>query len=581
MSVKLAGTAGFCMGVKRAVEIVLEMARRREREDIYTYGPLIHNPQTVALLEKRGVRPVADLGEVEHLPAGATLVLRAHGVSPGERACIRAHGMRIVDATCPKVGRVQAIIRKHARQGHLIVIVGDRDHPEVNGLLGYAGSRGAVIGSAAEIAGLPAAEKVCVVAQTTQSADDYALIAGELRRRFPGAVVFDTICDSTEKRQAEVRQLAAEMDAVVIVGGANSANTRRLAALAERRGTPTFRIETQDELGALPIAAFDRIGVSAGASTPNWIIDRVVDAILAGQGGRPAWHHRFYRLWAAAVRTEVHSALGAGCLCLAGTLLQGLPVDASSIATACLYVYAMHILNRFLDRKASSLIGSFREDSYRRHEGAFITTALVSLIAALILTAWHGAGPFLLLLAVSVAGILYNAPLRAAGKRFRRLKDVPGSKNLSMALAWAVVTSLLPWVEFGPVLFAPAVAVAFLFTFGTVFVRSAMSDTLDVQSDRFLGRETIPVLIGEEKTRRLLIGVSAAQFALMALAYPFGWLNSLSIFLLSPIIYVWLCFRMCGRRRTFSGVVREGLWETTYIVAGVGALLWLVLQAWT
>lgn len=574
MSVRLAGTAGFCMGVKRAVDLVLDIARRKGRECVYTYGPLIHNPQTVALLEKRGIVPVARIEDVPTGAAGTTLIIRAHGISPAERKLIKARGLRIVDATCPKVAHVQAIIRKHARQDYTVVIVGDGDHPEVNGLLGYTEGKGVVIGGVGEIAAIPAAARVCVVAQTTQNKDDYAAIVAAIRERFPDTVVFDTICDSTETRQTEIRELAAQMDAVIIVGGRNSANTGRLAGLAERQGTPTFRIETAADLATIPVDVFARIGISAGASTPNWIIDRVVDTVISRQEGRRGWRGKLYRLWRSAVVSDVYSAVGAGSLCLAASLLQDLPVTVPSLAAASLYVFAMHILNRLLDRKTSSLIGSFREDSYRDHERRYLTAALLSLLVALALAFHLGTAPFLLLLAVSIMGILYSTQTFSAGRRFRMLKDIPGSKNIAMALAWAVATTILPWVGFASFL-TPATGVAFFFTFTTVFIRSVMSDTLDIQNDRFLGRETIPVVIGEDRSRSLLLGISFLTFALLALSHPLGWTGSLSFFLLTCMIYVWICFGVCGRRPTFSGVVREGMWETTYLIAGVCSLVWL------
>ncbi|MEW6334416.1 MAG: 4-hydroxy-3-methylbut-2-enyl diphosphate reductase, partial [Thermodesulfobacteriota bacterium] len=208
MRVKLAKTAGFCMGVKRAVDMVLDMAREKDHGIIYTYGPLIHNPQTIELLRRRGIVPIGSLDEIENPPAGTAMIVRAHGISPADRKKIREKGLRIVDATCPKVAHVQAIIRRHAARGYAVLIVGDREHPEVNGLLGFAGEGGAVLGSPEEVEKLPELDKVCVVAQTTQNLEEYAEICNLIRKRFPGAVVFDTICDTTEKRQSEIRTLA-------------------------------------------------------------------------------------------------------------------------------------------------------------------------------------------------------------------------------------------------------------------------------------------------------------------------------------------------------------------------------------
>jgi len=142
MDVKLARTAGFCMGVKRAVDMVLDLAPPRGKEKLYTYGPLIHNPQTIELLKLRGITPIERLDDMDTRNGPATLIIRAHGISPAERREIKARGIRIIDATCPKVAHVQAIIKKHAARQYHILIIGDRSHPEVNGLLGYAGTGG-------------------------------------------------------------------------------------------------------------------------------------------------------------------------------------------------------------------------------------------------------------------------------------------------------------------------------------------------------------------------------------------------------------------------------------------------------
>jgi 4-hydroxy-3-methylbut-2-enyl diphosphate reductase len=574
MGVKLAKTAGFCMGVKRAVDMVLDMVRQKGHGTIYTYGPLIHNPQTVELLRQRGIIPIRRLKEIKGAPAGAFMVIRAHGISPGERKKIKEKGFRIIDATCPKVAHVQAIIRKRAGAGFTVLIAGDREHPEVNGLLGFAGEAGIVVGAPEEVDGLPALTKVCVVAQTTQSLEEYAAIVRRVKERFPEAEIFDTICDSTEKRQTEIKALAAGADAVFIVGGRNSANTRRLAELAKLRGKPAFHIETADELKEIDVETYRRIGVSAGASTPNWIIGRVVDHLTGRLGKREEILRHLFKIWVFAVRTDIYSAAGAGFLSFAAMLLQGLPVNPLLILTASLYVYAMHVLNRFINRKASS-ISSFREESYLLHEKIYVTLAVLSMILALSASFAAGMAPFILLFVISLSGVLYNTRILPQGWRFQSLKDIPGSKNIATAIAWAAVTALLPWIEAGPTL-TPGVVIAFLFIAGIVFTRSALSDILDIQSDRLIGCETLPVLIGERKTLIILQGISGFLFVLLFAAPPAGWSTSLSFFLLTCIFYIWICFKLYDRRSGFSGVVLEGLLESGYMIAGVSAFLWLV-----
>lgn len=272
-TIKLAKTAGFCMGVRRAIDIALNIAQNRGDEEVYTYGPLIHNPQAVEFLSEKGIKAVENLKGLKK----GSIIVRAHGISPDEREKLENTGMTVIDATCPKVKHVQSIIRRHARDGYEILIIGDREHPEVEGLLGFAEGKGLVIGPEDDIGSLPAFKKLCIVAQTTQSNDDYEKIAGKIADRNPGSLVFKTICDSTERRQEEVKELAAEMDAVFIVGGRNSANTKRLAKVSESCGKPTFLIETAAEIGGIPVRQFRSIGISAGASTPKWIIKEVVE----------------------------------------------------------------------------------------------------------------------------------------------------------------------------------------------------------------------------------------------------------------------------------------------------------------
>jgi (E)-4-hydroxy-3-methyl-but-2-enyl pyrophosphate reductase len=574
MAIKLANTAGFCMGVKRAVDIVLEIAQKSHGRKIYTYGPLIHNPQTIELLKKRGIYPIDRIDDIES-DQDTILIIRAHGISPDERKVIQAKGVTIVDATCPKVAHVQSIIKRHAERDYTTVIVGDREHPEVNGLLGYAGVRGVVLSHEDEVENLPAAAQVCVVAQTTQNLDEYDRIVARIRARFPEAVIFNTICDSTERRQSEVKELARESDAMIIIGGKNSANTRRLADLSELEGKPTFHIETFEELSGQTMAAYGDIGVSAGASTPNWIINRVVDTLTEIQGERTGLFACLLQLWGMAVRMEIYSAFGAGCLAYTGMLLQDMAPHPASILAMVLFVFAMHTLNRFMDRKTSATIGSFREEIYRAHEKHYIGAALASLAAALFLATTLGKGPFILLLSISVLGILYNTPILPFRGRLRRLKDLPGSKNISVALAWGAVGALLPALIERQNL-SPAMAVAFLFIFSVVFIRSSMSDLLDIQSDRLIGRETIPVVIGEKRTRQLLTGIALSTGLILVLSYLLEWSSTLVIVLLVCLFYILICFKLYDRRSGLSGVVLEGLLETIYVIIGTASLLWLL-----
>jgi 4-hydroxy-3-methylbut-2-enyl diphosphate reductase len=179
---------------------------------------------------------------------------------------------------------------------------------------------------------------------------------------------------------------------------------------------------------------------------------------------------------------------------------------------------------------------------------------------------------------MSVVGALYNTRIFPKRWRIRRLKDLPGMKNTFMAVAWAAVVAVVPQVDVSFVV-KPAMVVAFFFTFSVVFVRSALSDVMDIQSDRLMGRETIPVVIGEERTRRLVEGLSIVLFLVLALSFPLGWTSTASFALLACVFYMWICFDLCDRKAAFSAAVLNGFLETNYVLAGAVTIVWLVFRA--
>ncbi|MCX5850161.1 MAG: 4-hydroxy-3-methylbut-2-enyl diphosphate reductase [Deltaproteobacteria bacterium] len=574
MEIKLAETAGFCMGVRRAVDIVLEIAQHETSRRIYTYGPLIHNPQTIELLKSRGVKPIENIEEIKD-KENAILIIRAHGIAPAERKKIKESGIKIVDATCPKVGYVQSIIKKHAALDYTVVIVGDKEHPEVDGLLGYTGGRSIILATLDDVDKLSSIDKVCVVAQTTQDSDNYGKIVEKIKEICPQAIVFNTICSSTEQRQAEVIAMAGEMDAMFIVGGKNSANTRRLADLAQKQQSSTFHIETTADMENINFGPYNRIGVSAGASTPNWIIDRVMDKLMEGQSRKLKMMGKLLNLWILAIKTDIYSALGAGCLCLVCMLLQGIPVSLSFIMIASFFVYAMHVLNRLLGRKPVGLVGSFREESYRRYGKLYCYTALLSIAVALVLAFNKAFFLFLFLFMISLAGVIYNIKILPKKWHFQSFKDLPGSKNIFMSAAWGMVTAILPALN-KEYYYQAGLIIAFSFTFGLVFIRSAMSDILEIQSDKLIGQETIPVFFGKKRTITVLEIISLILLALLLFSYPAGWASSLSFFLLVCVLYLWICFQFCDKKPGLSGAVKEGLLETSYIIAGFCVFMWRI-----
>jgi len=284
MTIKRASVMGHCMGVKRGIDLALEAARTEG--PVFSLGPLIHNPQAVAQLRDRGVEPLSEK-ELDGRVDGKTVVIRAHGVAPEIRRRIAELGGRVVDATCPRVIASQQRAAAYAKRGWTVIIAGDRDHGEVAGIAGHAreasGSNDswAVVGSPAEAETVSASGSVAVIAQTTIREEEYRAICAVLSRRFAVAEVVDSICPATAERQRALADLAADCDAIVVVGGKNSANTRRLHAAARELGLRSWLIERPEELPA-EIYNFERVGLTAGASTPDSLVDEVEERLAAG-----------------------------------------------------------------------------------------------------------------------------------------------------------------------------------------------------------------------------------------------------------------------------------------------------------
>lgn len=273
MNVLRARTAGFCMGVDLALKKLAALIGREH--PIITFGPIIHNPQVLAEYAAKGV---TTLDDPTAIPAGATVVIRAHGIPEPVRRAILERGAHLVDATCPKVKKAQTLIAAQADQGKVLLLFGEEDHPEVKGLLSYATAGARVFNSLDELnaLSLDPGPTYFLAAQTTQDEQEFLRIRELLLTRFgSGLTVLSTICDATMNRQREAMDLAARVDCLVVVGGRASGNTRRLAQVARNAGTPCVHVETADELSPTMLAGKRTIGLTAGASTPKKIIDRV------------------------------------------------------------------------------------------------------------------------------------------------------------------------------------------------------------------------------------------------------------------------------------------------------------------
>ena len=274
MEVLLAKSAGFCFGVKRAVDRVYELTRTGHK--IYTFGPIIHNEEVVGDLEKKGVSVIADEKELAGITDGV-VVIRSHGVAKSVYEQIERQGLECVDATCPFVKRIHNIVERESAAGKQILIIGNAGHPEVEGIKGWGNEYTLAVESLEEFENLALRpdEKLCIVAQTTFNYNKFQELVEIFMKRGYDISVVNTICNATEERQTEAKEIAAKVDAMIIIGGKHSSNTRKLYEICSRECADTYFIQTLDDLHLELPKSVRLVGITAGASTPNKIIEEV------------------------------------------------------------------------------------------------------------------------------------------------------------------------------------------------------------------------------------------------------------------------------------------------------------------
>lgn len=275
MEVVVAKTAGFCFGVERAVRKVYEQIETG-CPPIFTLGPIIHNEEVVRDLEGRGVRVLPDEESLKDLKEG-TVIIRSHGVGRAVYDRIKARGLSVVDATCPFVKKIHRVVQEQNGLGRRVIIIGDKDHPEVQGIRGWGDEKTLVVKDEAEMADLPdlTGEKLCIVSQTTFNYNKFQDLVEKFSEKGYDIFVLNTICNATQERQVEAGRIASQVDAMIVVGGKSSSNTRKLYEICRKECKNTYYIQTVGDFDPESVSSVRSVGITAGASTPKNIIEEV------------------------------------------------------------------------------------------------------------------------------------------------------------------------------------------------------------------------------------------------------------------------------------------------------------------
>ena len=274
IEVILAKSAGFCFGVHRAVDTVYE---RTDKENVYTYGPIIHNEEVVKDLESKGVRAISDVDEIEGMNDNATVIIRSHGVSKNVYDSIKAKKYEIVDATCPFVLKIHRIVEEESAKGKQIIIIGNEKHPEVEGIMGWSHSPVLVIDTVEKAKNMQLDNKkeVVIVSQTTFNYNKFKELVEILEKKSYDVSVLNTICNATKERQTEAQSIAETVDAMIVIGDKHSSNTQKLFEICRKACNNTYYIQTLGDLDLNQLGSVETVGITAGASTPNNIIEEV------------------------------------------------------------------------------------------------------------------------------------------------------------------------------------------------------------------------------------------------------------------------------------------------------------------
>jgi len=573
MIIKIARTAGFCFGVKRAMDKVISTSNRL-RAPIYTDGPLIHNPQIVKVLDKREISVLKDGGMREN----STVVIRAHGVSPERKAFLEKNCANVIDGTCPLVSKIHNIVKREIGKKRKIIIIGESGHPEVIGILGFAGKDGALVNSLGEARSLNWANTpVSVVAQSTQELEHFNEIAAELKLKYNDIEIFNTICDATRKRQEETAALARETDLMIVVGGKNSGNTKRLAEVAQNAGTRTIFVETEDELELKDLGGAKSVGITAGASTPNWMIRNVAQKIdELSDNSKPIMESFVKKIVNFLIDTDIYIGIGAFAMAYVASTLISKTIHPFEAWLSALYIFSMHTLNRYIDRGASRYNSSSRNKIYEKYSKYIMAGGVAASCSVVVLSLNFSMWLFLFYILCSIFGILYSINFVPVGfipyVRYASLKDIPGSRDLFISTAWAAVLTFSPAVS-GKWIFEWRLLFTFSIIFIFAFCRTIILDIKDIQGDSIVGKETIPTLIGSKYSvllmKFMLLCAAVATIAAVAVnEYEYY-----SLSLIANFFYILVVINKFGNETTHYGNYIEALTDLNFILAGIFLLV--------
>ncbi len=539
MNVDIGKFAGFCDGVKHAVENTFSQAAKNDNE-IYIDGHLIHNPQTLDMLENIGVKTYDDNEDISVLD-GKTVIVRAHGISPKRREVLSSHAKKIINLTCKYVAKIQGLVKQHSSLGYRVIVIGNPGHPEIIGVCGYADNV-YVVYKDIDLDKLPNdSQKTLIVAQTTLQKDIFSKFVEQIKNKYADAeiIIKNTICEATEQRQNEVLEIAKRNDVVLVIGGSESSNTRNLYSIASSI-KPAFYVEYKEDLENIDLSNYKNVGIMAGASTPDWLIEDVAQTI------KDKYSSSVYK-----TLSKVFDFLNYGYIFFSfGAFLMSYAIyDILSqpfqyrigIIIALYYMY-MSLSNGY-SNYTIKVSDKRRYLFYQKNKIFFMSLIAVSSLLMFYFAYKVNTGILMLSILSSLLGIGYNISFENKSrfessvffklfKKFIPFKAIVISVAVTVLLNGSIFIMHRNILKDKPFLYLFSAVSVFLF----MFIRQALIEIKFSQSDKIAGAVTLTTYIDSHKLA-IITGIIPIILALFTAAGIFIYKLPLEIKYFIPIVY--------------------------------------------
>ncbi|MFH0974742.1 MAG: 4-hydroxy-3-methylbut-2-enyl diphosphate reductase [Spirochaetota bacterium] len=575
MKIELAKHSGFCIGVRNAVTRIVEEINNCN-EEIFIHGSLIHSPQTVSILEKRGLKIITDNESIEN----KITAIRTHGTTKQQYTEIKKHAKKIINLTCPNVAYVHATVKKYSGKGYFVIILGDKNHSEVQGISSYASNGFFIVSNSDDIFKIPKADKYVLVCQTTLDIDFFNKISAILQKKLKNIEIINTICAATNDRQNDLHQaVKSGVDAIIVVGGKNSANTKRLAQIGLDNNIRTFHIETEDEINPDDFIGIEHIIVSAGASTPSWIVNNVLEKIYSIKYRNK--QHFFFLLKSFIefiIRTNIFSAFIT--LFMTAAVLPDYirKYDMSMPFLSSAFIFIMYSINNFFRPYEMQLTKPYKYNLYTRYKHLLITLTILAGLYFLIFSQAIGYPASVIYLIVFVSGFFYAIPSITkivSTNRIKYLRTLFGIKAVVTSLGWAFIALIIPFIVY-PHDYLQFSA-TFIIIITILFIRNVLIDLIDYQGDLLLGIETLITILGLRKTKFVIIAL--CLFFTASVFYHIYFINFLAILYILNIAYYYYLYKQIKVNYYFYRFKYEALIDLNLLLFAIISILCTLYKA--